>query len=374
MSDNSDFSDTFSDNEWDDCEEVDDWGDYEEVNEWIDDNQQKIKENKDTWNCCNCGSINTNSKKMCLYCNMPDKKVINSIIYDEKMIECKKCGAFLFEYEYYYHSESCSPLLNESRYNKEWFVPLTDKQKKSLQYIHKVAEIESEKMKPELLKKIIRLGYTEKHLDNLLKYIEYEFPIVIHFKEQSLKFFINDTHYRNLFEIGRGNGGNHIGVRNSAEVKLFGNIYNSFTPFERVKYGCFNFRNEKTGCPATCGYGRSVLTLNKKTTRWRVTFSNSDSFFNGCVTGTLNNCCHVLNKFNNDKLLFLLKLANGLPTSYRENSYTEIQIHGPLRFENDIKSVYISKQPIADNIMRFIQNKERNSEIFCKKNKIDLIK
>ena len=51
---------------------------------------------------------------------------------------------------------------------------------------------------PDLIRKFKALGFDELDLETTLKYIRDEAPIIIHFNiARVLKFFVEDTHYRN---------------------------------------------------------------------------------------------------------------------------------------------------------------------------------
>lgn len=314
------------------------------------------------WKCVNCNFHNELTKKVCIICFLPNKKIVDNIINNVKMIQCKKCLTMLEEYEFYNHNEDCNILMKkEKTINNGWYVELTENQKKSLKNIHNKAKKSSEKAKTKLLDKIKKYGFKEKDLDLLLNYIKYKIPIIIHFKDKSIPLFMKDTHYRNLFETKVGNGGSCTKMRNDAEVKLFGNIYNKLSDFERVKYGTFNFGNKKEGCIPAKNYGKSWFKLNDINIRWRVTFSNVDSFSRKCVTGTLDNCCHVLHNINERKIVELLKLVKSKSNFelFNEISYTEIQIHGPILFNRDISECH----------SYFTQEIDK----FCNKNNIKFI-
>lgn len=97
---------------------------------------------------------------------------------------------------------------------------------------------------PTLLKKIFKLGYEAKDLQNLHHYIVNYAPIIIHVRIQALiDKFLNDTHYRNMFEVRNITKDVRVGWEN----RLFDKIYHKATAFERVKYGVVNFTNDPKG-------------------------------------------------------------------------------------------------------------------------------
>ncbi len=69
-----------------------------------------------------------------------------------------------------------------------------------------------------------------------MRYIRDTAPIIIHFRSTLLEKFLNDTHYRSMFEISPGS----TGARKAWEKKLFNSCYDRSKPYERVKYGSLN--------------------------------------------------------------------------------------------------------------------------------------
>jgi len=110
-----------------------------------------------------------------------------------------------------------------------------------------------------LLTKFSTMGYAKDHLDETLKYIRDTAPIIIHFNctngflinrikiyscflviEIVIKFFADDTHYRNQFETNTSGGCLSHSARTDWERRLFNSIYDSCAGFDRVKYGVLN--------------------------------------------------------------------------------------------------------------------------------------
>ncbi len=65
-----------------------------------------------------------------------------------------------------------------------------------------MASEESQAALPKLYERFLKLKLGVEDLSRTIKYIRDEAPILIHFNLVNvLKFFVEDTHYRNRFEI-----------------------------------------------------------------------------------------------------------------------------------------------------------------------------
>ena len=185
--------------------------------------------------------------------------------------------------------------------------------------------------------------------------------------------------------------------RSGWETRMFGDVYNSGSAFERPKYGCLNTTLDNQGCLAAAAYGECYFVLSDMTCRWRTTLTNKDSCHADSIIGILSHCCHVLRKFDTNDLMDLIKVANYNPQSKTtttttndkdkekgtENSnttaasttntitnssgrakqyYREIQIHGPVRTDVDIEELWIPMKYINDQgIQKFV--KKNNIEL-----------
>lgn len=355
------------DNEWssDDVNE-EEWPDINEEEQQLISPQYEQKEYIDSFDFWKCGYCDYSSNRIyrstCLLCSMPKLDIILTFILEEKskITKCKKCNSYIFKDLIDYHRTKCFPLPLEKINNDTWFISLTNIQLDVLRYIHKKSKKLSNKMKPFLINKFIQLEYTEQDLENLIDFIIWKLPMTIRFRYESLLLLDKDTHYRNLFEINKGNGGNCKISRQQWEKKLFGNYYDNGIAKERPKYGCFNVSLNKEGCKSAIGYGDCYFVLNDQTTRWRITFTNGDSA--GTVQcGTIDNCCHVLNKFSQTDLKKLILVSKGFEGE-EHSDYREIQIHGDILLNRDIKMMYIPKKYIKESL----------PQTFCQKNNIIL--
>ncbi len=343
----NDWSECDSGSDWSECDSEGDWSDCEETNditpivydeqkcqEYVNINkefvckQKALITNKNIWACKKCGMKYDKYRKSCINCCIPSNNIINNIINDKKFIKCKECDEILSSDEIDIHKSFCGYKLHNTNIINGWHVDLTANQKKSLRYIHNKTRILSDKAKPNLFERLSQ--FTREQVERMLLYVAYDLPIIIHFR-QSPQMFMSER-YKNCYEnVAKP----PESVRHDAEVKLFGNIYDSFTPRERVKYGTLKIGKKRS---ATM-YGRSYFKLKDLTTRWRCTFTIGDSFGH-TEASTLQYCCHNLLKINKHKLIHLVNVANGIKDDYSETSYTEIQIHGDIFFNRDIEYIY----------------------------------
>ena len=153
---------------------------------------------------------------------------------------------------------------------------LNDLQKRALKYVATRARESSSKAYPRLQTRLRKMGYSNDDLDRTMRYIRDLAPIIIHFNcKKVMKFFVKDSHYRNLFEIGTGSGCTNQTVRAGWEDRIFDSIYRDADPVDRVKYGCFNLVQDPAGVESARHYGSSYFVL--KNIRLRTTFSDADT-------------------------------------------------------------------------------------------------
>ncbi len=141
-------------------------------------------------------------------------------------------------------------------------------QKRALEFIAMKAKGAHLSAYPKLVKRFESLGHDVIVLEQVLKYIRDDAPIIIHFNCNTvLEKFVNDTHYRSIFEVY---GHNHGGAREIWESKLFGKHYDHCKPFDRPKYGVLNITSDLHGVASCAGYGLSYFVLRE--VRLRTTF------------------------------------------------------------------------------------------------------
>ncbi len=205
----------------------------------------------------------------------------------------------------------------------------------------------SEEARKSVADRITHLGFPADTLDLVVNYLRHSAPIVIHFRPESvLEKFLDDTCYRNLFEIGTGGGCTDKTTRAGWESSRFMNLYDGSVPFERPKYGSMNTLNHPGGTPAR-SYGPGYMVLQDHV-RIRCTMTPGDSSSSATV-GSPDYCLHVADSFTENEMLSVCKIArNELPYGkYGHETYREVQIHGELNFARDISRMVLPSSYIG---------------------------
>eukprot|EP01084_Bolivina_argentea_P212695 361499_1 len=276
-------------------------------------------------------------------------------------------------YEYDYKERKLTYYMKTS-------VMLSPCEKNAITYVQTIAMQKSNGygLQKSLLKKMkgINNKWNKDTLDKLYEYIQWKVPIIVHVHcQKTIPLLLKDTHYRNLFETKSSSGCKNTKMRSDGEKKLFGPAYDTAIAFERPKYGCLNIGLSKTGCKKALSYGDGYFILNDETIRWRTTITIIDSLnaviskkyvASDTVCGTLKHCTHLLAKLNDNELKELIQVAIGCKKGdTAQSSYREVQIHGPVQLNRDIKSLHVPRchWRITSNIF---QN-------FCDKNGCDLV-
>ena len=128
----------------------------------------------------------------------------------------------------------------------------------------------------------------QESIDGLHEFMEWRVPMIIRVHcAKLIPLLLKDTHYRNLFEIGKGSGGNDQNRRKLEEGKMFGTVYDKVKAFERPKYGCLNVGLNDEGDLKAKSYGDGYFLMNDTTVRWRATMTIQDSFAVNGNCGTL---------------------------------------------------------------------------------------
>ncbi len=130
--------------------------------------------------------------------------------------------------------------------NQAWFCKLTPCEQKAINHVNNgaIQKSEDSALKRKLLDIVSKIdnGKYVSQIPETLKamyhFLEWKVPIIIriHISDLIPK-LLNDTHYRNLFEIGKGSGSCDKKQRAGHEAELFGPVYDKAEPFERPKYG-----------------------------------------------------------------------------------------------------------------------------------------
>ncbi len=232
-------------------------------------------------------------------------------------------------------------------------------QKRAVKSVARRSKEASEEAYPNVLERVKNLGFSEDDLKRALRYIRDEAPIIIHFKPQEvMQYFVKDTHYRNQFETNSSNGTLDHNARVDWEARLFESIYDEegVTGFDRAKYGVLNVFNHPIGVSDCYWYGLSYFVL--KGIRLRTTFCDQDSSAEEAKVATCEYYAHVLDCFMDEEIKSLLdlcveRMVNPNATSeasLMSGNYKEIQIHGPIAFDEHIAAVRLEDDLDGDTL------------------------
>lgn len=252
-------------------------------------------------------------------------------------IQCYLCKNTIYENKFDQHLEQCFQDKGDKEEIK--YANLNKLQKKVIKYSNKKAKVYSDGVKKLLLIKIVEWGYTKQDYKDLRKYFRELFPVV-HIKPSHMKFFIDDTHYRSLFEIGVSGGSNSVICRSKWETNLFGGLYDNCDPKDRVKYGVINLLNAKSGVNNAHIYGKCHFIL-KKNTRNRITMTHGDSCIMQYHLGNYKYFEHILYYLPDSVLKIVLSDFRKGVCQQVNYAYIEFQLHGDLRFDRDIEELVV---------------------------------
>ncbi|CAB9496927.1 Protein of unknown function (DUF3626) [Seminavis robusta] len=226
---------------------------------------------------------------------------------------------------------------------------LSQQQKTALNRVEVRAKERHDQALPKLEKRVVSLGFTTEDLYKCLEYIRDEAPLIINLSVDTLSKLLNDTHYRNSFEI-RATGANRTVPYSSYERSrewweevIFDDGYYDAPASERPKYGCLNITGAVTGVASAKAYGRLHLIL-KQDLRNRSTLFDCDTgnylYKHGekdAVLATTEYYAHVMNWFNDNDLIATLRRS----VLSNKSNYKEIQIHGPVELARDVEALSI---------------------------------
>lgn len=182
-------------------------------------------------------------------------------------------------------------------------------------------------------------------MTKLEAWMRHKVPIIIHTgfgpRESDGKllvdFYNNDSQYRNFFETATGRGRLDEGLRRSWEERVFGKAYDGEDRW-RPKYGVLNLTGAPKGVHRAVQYGTSYFVL-KQSVRWRVTLTSSDSCKASASPGTLRQFAKFMEigaaRLTDEELAIVCSRSGEQIEAYRE-----VQIHGPVRFSEDIEKCY----------------------------------
>lgn len=160
-------------------------------------------------------------------------------------------------------------------------------------------------------------------------------PLVINFSTKHLPKIAKDSHYRNQFETGHSSGYYHKQTRAEWESNLFSDTYGKSTKngFDRPKYG-----NLMIGRSPQFSYGEAYFIL-KDNVKDRTTFTLGDSGNEKFSSDHVYSFKYALSSY--EKMHDTIDPVETL-TCY---GYIEIQIHGPIRLDKDVETLYLPKRP-----------------------------
>ena len=262
---------TENDYEFDDDDEDDGgWGDDDDM-ELLEDGQQKIIHDEDEdaqvmlkralekrridaadvkkfWKCGKCTFLNHPSRAICMSCRIPQIDIVYHILQTDMKDDvktCPKCQGVILAEQYEDHIIDCQPLaIDHSSKLQSWFVQLTSAEKRAITHVQGLAMNKSTEqgIKQQLNQKLQKIAggkyANEESIKKLHEFMEWEVPIIIRVHcAKLIPLLLKDTHYRNLFEIGRGSGGNDQNRRKLEEGKMFDKVYDDAKACEKPKYG-----------------------------------------------------------------------------------------------------------------------------------------
>lgn len=236
-------------------------------------------------------------------------------------------------------------------------------QQKALAHVSEFARAGHERALPDLLARVSRLGFKQKHLHGMLEWVAERAPIIIHFDlDRMIDYLETDTHYRNQFETGTSGGLLNPHTRSIWERDLFGGFYDAAAPFERVKYGVLNVFNDPKGYTRLKNFGDSYLVLCRVRQRCTLTAEDSGQCAGGkrlvaCETPAVQRLAlphlyaHVAIEYTDEELCAALRAANTRDIHCGDTSrivkvrkYKEVQIHGEVRMDSHVERLVANER------------------------------
>lgn len=226
-------------------------------------------------------------------------------------------------------------------------------QLRAVEYVKSKAKKAHEGCLPQLKTRVAALGFTEDQLQECLNYIRDDSNIVIHMKEETLSLLIQDTHYRNRFEMNISGENGYLKTRKNWEARMFGGAYcndSECSASDRPKYGCLNVTGDVRGVAvAAQTYGEIHIILQPHVRHRATFFSRGTGNFIATVAtislATNEYYGHVLVKYSDEELKSVLGLLCGSPSlrvggaPSKCATYKEVQIHGPVCLATDVQAL-----------------------------------
>jgi hypothetical protein len=234
---------------------------------------------------------------------------------------------------------------------------INDIQKKALKFVQIKSMVLSNEYKLELLpERLKKLGYNgDADMITTLNYIRNLAPLIIHINlNDTMRFIVKDTHYRNQFETRTSKGTLSSSSRTSWEDRMFNKFYHDASGPERVKYGVLNVTNDPNGVKACYGYGNSYLLVKNDTMRLRTTFASCDTSSQTVKLASCEHYAHVLMEYTDEELRAVVDVALGKKLFAKSDvigHYKEVQYHGEVIFARDIEALVVNAAHAKDKAM-----------------------
>ena len=292
-------------------------------------------------------------------------QIDSDVDFTEHTILCKQ--EQMMALSQYFNTEEVVNEQVENRTIESKYPPvqLSKTQKKAIRFFRKKARLMSRSTRHLLLEKVIRLGYDEDDLDLLCDFIS-QAPVISFVPIYSFNLFENfdeDPRMKNLFEVGKGRGNMDQTIRAQWESSLFNGLYDDSEPVERVKYGVFNIDGNPEGVLSAKNYGDLYFVFDERVKkRTTMVFGDSSGNANNLHIATPDHFCNILHYLPDHVIESVILKAKGMDFNYMYYPYVEVQIHGEIRLDRDVKQIVASSKIVDQRL-----------EDFCQRFGIDLI-
>ena len=221
---------------------------------------------------------------------------------------------------------------------------LTKTQRRAVRFFRKKAKLMSNATHHLLVEKVIRLGFDETDLQILLDFVS-KVPIISFVPLYRANLFVpfsEEPRMKNLFEVGKGGGSTNTTVRSRWESTLFNKLYDKSEPEERVKYGVFNLDDNPEGVTSAKSYGEVYFVFHEHVKkRATMVYGDSCGNANNLHIATPDYFENILHYLPDNVIESVMLKALGQEYAYQNYTYVEIQIHGEVRLDRDVRQIVI---------------------------------
>lgn len=221
---------------------------------------------------------------------------------------------------------------------------LTKTQGRAVRFFRKKAKLMSNATHHLLVEKVIRLGFDETDLQILLDFVS-RAPIISFVPLYRANLFVpfsEEPRMKNLFEVGRGGGTTNTTRRSRWESTLFNKLYDASEPEERVKYGAFNLDDNPEGVTSAKAYGDAYFVFHEHVKkRTTMVYGDSSGNASNLHIATPDYFENILHYLPDNVVNSMMLKALGAEYAYQNYLYVEIQIHGEVRLDRDVRQVVI---------------------------------